>query len=210
MKDPRTREHARCRNSNLNEDLGKARGRGWERSRVRRGGGAPLFPSAHPSVAPSWRTVPTPSHKLQVEYIFSDKTGTLTSNEMQAGRRGCRAGPSALSSRAGRQAAWSHLSRTHSTPHARLSRLSNLPPPFSGPLPLQLRQIAIKGQEFGSPDFRLEERRDLVGLKALRRFDRLLHDVRQDVAGGGGRGGELVTRYSRWQRNGNAGHCGRE
>lgn len=41
MIDPLTGEHARCRNSNLNEDLGK------------------------------------------VEYIFSDKTGTLTSNEMQ-------------------------------------------------------------------------------------------------------------------------------
>ena len=41
MRDPVTEEYARCRNSNLNEDLGK------------------------------------------VEYIFSDKTGTLTSNEMQ-------------------------------------------------------------------------------------------------------------------------------
>jgi len=41
MKDPKTKDHAYCRNSNLNEDLGK------------------------------------------VEYIFSDKTGTLTSNEMQ-------------------------------------------------------------------------------------------------------------------------------
>jgi len=41
MKNPVTKEHAICRNSNLNEDLGR------------------------------------------VEYIFSDKTGTLTSNEMQ-------------------------------------------------------------------------------------------------------------------------------
>lgn len=41
MRNPVTKEHAICRNSNLNEDLGK------------------------------------------VEYIFSDKTGTLTSNEMQ-------------------------------------------------------------------------------------------------------------------------------
>jgi magnesium-transporting ATPase (P-type) len=41
MKNPKTKEHAICRNSNLNEDLGR------------------------------------------VEYIFSDKTGTLTSNEMQ-------------------------------------------------------------------------------------------------------------------------------
>ncbi|KFM22669.1 putative phospholipid-transporting ATPase IA [Auxenochlorella protothecoides] len=41
MKDPASGEHARCRNSGLNEDLGR------------------------------------------VEYIFSDKTGTLTSNEMQ-------------------------------------------------------------------------------------------------------------------------------
>jgi phospholipid-transporting ATPase len=41
MKNPATKEHAICRNSNLNEDLGR------------------------------------------VEYIFSDKTGTLTSNEMQ-------------------------------------------------------------------------------------------------------------------------------
>lgn len=41
MRDPKTKEWARCRNSNLNEDLGK------------------------------------------IEYIFSDKTGTLTSNEMQ-------------------------------------------------------------------------------------------------------------------------------
>ena len=41
MKNPDTKEHAICRNSNLNEDLGR------------------------------------------VEYIFSDKTGTLTSNEMQ-------------------------------------------------------------------------------------------------------------------------------
>lgn len=41
MRNPVTKEHAICRNSNLNEDLGR------------------------------------------VEYIFSDKTGTLTSNEMQ-------------------------------------------------------------------------------------------------------------------------------
>lgn len=41
MRNPITKEHAICRNSNLNEDLGR------------------------------------------VEYIFSDKTGTLTSNEMQ-------------------------------------------------------------------------------------------------------------------------------
>jgi phospholipid-transporting ATPase len=41
MKDPVSGEYARCRNSNLNEDLGK------------------------------------------IEYVFSDKTGTLTSNEMQ-------------------------------------------------------------------------------------------------------------------------------
>lgn len=41
MRDPMTGEGARCRNSNLNEDLGK------------------------------------------VDYIFSDKTGTLTSNEMR-------------------------------------------------------------------------------------------------------------------------------
>lgn len=44
MKNPVTKEHAICRNSNLNEDLGK------------------------------------------IEYIFSDKTGTLTSNEMQLRR----------------------------------------------------------------------------------------------------------------------------
>jgi phospholipid-transporting ATPase len=41
MRDPDSGESARCRNSNLNEDLGK------------------------------------------VDYIFSDKTGTLTSNEMR-------------------------------------------------------------------------------------------------------------------------------
>jgi phospholipid-transporting ATPase len=41
MKDRASRENARCRNSNLNEDLGK------------------------------------------IDYIFSDKTGTLTSNEMR-------------------------------------------------------------------------------------------------------------------------------
>ena len=68
-------EHARCRNSNLNEDLGK------------------------------------------VEYIFSDKTGTLTSNEMQ------------------------------------------------------LREVSIKGQVLGSASFRLEERRDLQGVAALKTFD---------------------------------------
>ena len=44
MRNPVTKEHAICRNSNLNEDLGK------------------------------------------VEYVFSDKTGTLTSNEMQLRR----------------------------------------------------------------------------------------------------------------------------
>ena len=44
MRNPVTKEHAICRNSNLNEDLGR------------------------------------------VEYIFSDKTGTLTSNEMQLRR----------------------------------------------------------------------------------------------------------------------------
>lgn len=41
MQDPESKENARCRNSNLNEDLGK------------------------------------------IDYIFSDKTGTLTSNEMR-------------------------------------------------------------------------------------------------------------------------------
>ena len=41
MQDPATKEFARARNTNLNEDLGK------------------------------------------IEYVFSDKTGTLTSNEMQ-------------------------------------------------------------------------------------------------------------------------------
>jgi len=75
MRDPSTGEFARCRNSNLNEDLGK------------------------------------------VEYVFSDKTGTLTSNEMQ------------------------------------------------------LRQVSIKGQVLGSPNFRLEDHSSLEGLAALRRFD---------------------------------------
>lgn len=87
MRDPHTKEHARCRNSNLNEDLGK------------------------------------------VEYIFSDKTGTLTSNEMQ------------------------------------------------------LREIAIKGQEFGSRDFRLEDRRDLSGLDALQCFDARLAAAAERVQG---------------------------
>ena len=41
MQDPATKEYARARNTDLNEDLGK------------------------------------------IEYVFSDKTGTLTSNEMQ-------------------------------------------------------------------------------------------------------------------------------
>jgi magnesium-transporting ATPase (P-type) len=41
VQDPESKENARCRNSNLNEDLGK------------------------------------------IDYIFSDKTGTLTSNEMR-------------------------------------------------------------------------------------------------------------------------------
>ena len=58
MQDPQTKEYARARNTNLNEDLGK------------------------------------------IDYIFSDKTGTLTSNEMQ------------------------------------------------------LREIAIKGKAFGSPEFK--------------------------------------------------------
>lgn len=78
MRDPTTGEFARCRNSNLNEDLGK------------------------------------------IEYVFSDKTGTLTSNEMQ------------------------------------------------------LRQVSIKGQVLGSPDFRLEDHSSLEGLSALRRFDHKL------------------------------------
>jgi magnesium-transporting ATPase (P-type) len=78
MRDPSTGEFARCRNSNLNEDLGK------------------------------------------IEYVFSDKTGTLTSNEMQ------------------------------------------------------LRQLSIKGQVLGSPNFRLEDHSSLEGLSALRRFDNKL------------------------------------
>ncbi len=78
MRDPLTGEFARCRNSNLNEDLGK------------------------------------------IEYVFSDKTGTLTSNEMQ------------------------------------------------------LRQVSIKGQVLGSPNFRLEDHSSLEGLSALRRFDNKL------------------------------------
>jgi magnesium-transporting ATPase (P-type) len=78
LRDPATGEYARCRNSNLNEDLGK------------------------------------------VEYVFSDKTGTLTSNEMQ------------------------------------------------------LRQLSIKGEVFGSAAFRLEDHPALAGAEALRRFDRRL------------------------------------
>lgn len=85
MRDPKTREHARCRNSNLNDDLGK------------------------------------------VEYIFSDKTGTLTSNEMQ------------------------------------------------------MRKMAIKGTEFGSSSFRLEDHPDLTGLAALKRFDARLHQAAAKV-----------------------------
>lgn len=87
MKDPNTGEFARCRNSNLNEDLGK------------------------------------------IEYVFSDKTGTLTSNEMQ------------------------------------------------------LRQISIKGQVFGSAGFRLEDHLTLEGLSALRRFDGKLARAARAVQG---------------------------
>lgn len=99
MREPKSREWARCRNSNLNEDLGKV----WPRtSRERSDASAwrlacpvdacsvsiPLLClacSALPSSAQApLPTRPPPSRAPpQVEYIFSDKTGTLTSNEMQ-------------------------------------------------------------------------------------------------------------------------------
>ena len=96
MRDPNTGEFARCRNSNLNEDLGK------------------------------------------VEYVFSDKTGTLTSNEMQ------------------------------------------------------LRQISIKGQVFGTPAFRLEDNSTLNGLSALRRFDGKLARAARAAQGSSTAWNELV------------------
>lgn len=178
MRDPKTREWARCRNSNLNEDLGKV-GKGfggwnvlhffggmpggrssWETDescghcrcqpeRQHGAGGcscrrlqaalpaaaceaAPVLPPPHPDgnafspACPLFVTPLLPSSP-QIEYIFSDKTGTLTSNEMQ------------------------------------------------------LRQIAVKGVPYGTSEMRLEEHSERTGLAALRLFDQRLYKAAAKV-----------------------------